>query len=45
MAKKKQEKLDALFFIETNTFLDFYRISRLSVSMKYLNESENRKTY
>ena len=35
---KKIEKLDALIFIDTNIFLDFYRIRRTDVSMKYLEE-------
>ena len=38
MAKKK--KLDALIFIDTNIFLDFYRIRKSNVSMKYLEEIE-----
>lgn len=33
---KKQEKLDALIFIDTNIFLDFYRIKRSDVSLDYL---------
>lgn len=33
---KKQEKLDALIFIDTNIFLDFYRIRRSDVSLDYL---------
>jgi predicted nucleic acid-binding protein len=40
MAKKKIEKLDALIFIDTNIFLDFYRIRKSNVSMKYLEEIE-----
>ena len=40
MAKKKQEKLDALIFIDTNIFLDFYRIRNSNVSMKYLEQIE-----
>lgn len=43
MAKKKIEKLDALIFIDTNIFLDFYRIRKSNVSMKYLNEIERHK--
>lgn len=35
---KKIEKIDALIFIDTNIFLDFYRIRRTDVSMKYLEE-------
>jgi len=40
MAKKKIEKLDALIFIDTNIFLDFYRIRKSNVSMKYLEQIE-----
>ena len=41
MAKKKKiETLDALIFIDTNIFLDFYRIRKSNVSMKYLEEIE-----
>lgn len=40
MAKKKIEKIDALIFIDTNIFLDFYRIRKSDVSMKYLEEIE-----
>ncbi len=43
MAKKKLEKLDALIFIDTNIFLDFYRIRKSNVSMKYLEEIEKHK--
>ena len=32
------EKLDALVFIDTNIYLDFYRIRKSNVSMKYLDE-------
>jgi len=35
---KKQDKLDALLFIDTNIFLDFYRIRNKDVSMNYLDE-------
>lgn len=35
---KKIEKIDALIFIDTNIFLDFYRIRRTDVSLKYLEE-------
>ena len=35
---KKVEKIDALIFIDTNIFLDFYRIRRTDISMKYLDE-------
>lgn len=40
MVKKKEEKLDALIFIDTNIFLDFYRIRKSNVSLKYLEEIE-----
>tara|TARA_B100000795_G_scaffold263954_1_gene243793 strand:+ start:50 stop:1003 length:954 start_codon:yes stop_codon:yes gene_type:complete len=43
MAKKKQEKLDALIFIDTNIYLDFYRIRNSNVSMKYLEQIEKHK--
>lgn len=33
-----EEKLDALIFIDTNIYLDFYRIRKSNVSMKYLDE-------
>ncbi|AZA78118.1 hypothetical protein EG347_11635 [Chryseobacterium sp. G0186] len=35
--KKKEKEFDTLIFIDTNIFLDFYRI-RNNVSIKYLNE-------
>ncbi|MHC1704982.1 MAG: PIN domain-containing protein [Tenuifilaceae bacterium] len=38
MANKKIEKLDALIFIDTNIFLDFYRIRNSNVSLKYLEQ-------
>jgi predicted nucleic acid-binding protein len=43
MAKKKGAKLDAYIFIDTNILLDFYRIRRTDVSMKYLEEIEKHK--
>lgn len=43
MANKKINKLDAYIFIDTNIFLDFYRIRRTDVSMKYLEEIEKHK--
>jgi predicted nucleic acid-binding protein len=43
MAKKKIEKLDALIFIDTNILLDFYRIRRTDVSLKYLELIEKHK--
>jgi hypothetical protein len=39
MAKKKvEENLDALIFIDTNIFLDFYRIQNANTSLKYIEE-------
>lgn len=35
--------MDALVFIDTNIFLDFYRIRKTNVSMKYLEEIEKHK--
>ncbi|MBF8962995.1 DUF4935 domain-containing protein [Pontibacter sp. FD36] len=35
---RKVEKLDAYIFIDTNIFLDFYRIRRTDISLKYLEE-------
>jgi hypothetical protein len=43
MKKTKNQKLNALIFIDTNIFLDFYRIKRSDVSMKYLQEIETHK--
>jgi len=43
MEKKKVEKLDAYIFIDTNILLDFYRIRRTDISMKYLEEIEKHK--
>jgi predicted nucleic acid-binding protein len=43
MAKKQEIKLDAFIFIDTNILLDFYRIRRTDVSMKYLEEIEKHK--
>jgi len=40
MAKNKTTKLDAYIFIDTNILLDFYRIRRTDISMKYLEEIE-----
>ncbi|WP_375242310.1 PIN domain-containing protein [Lacinutrix sp.] len=37
------EKLDALIFIDTNILLDFYRIRRTDVSLKYLELIEKHK--
>jgi len=41
--KKVVETLDALIFIDTNIFLDFYRIRKSNVSLKYLEKIENHK--
>lgn len=41
--KSEEEKLDAIIFIDTNIFLDFYRISSSDVSMKYLEQIEQHK--
>jgi predicted nucleic acid-binding protein len=43
MAKKKVTKLDAYIFIDTNILLDFYRIRRTDISLKYLEEIEKHK--
>jgi predicted nucleic acid-binding protein len=43
MKKEKPKNLDALIFIDTNIFLDFYRMRKSDVSMKYLKEIENHK--
>jgi PIN like domain len=40
---KKTEKLDALIFIDTNILLDFYRIRKSDISLKYLSEMEAHK--
>ena len=40
MKQNKEQKLDALIFIDTNIFLDFYRIRKSDVSLKYLEEIE-----
>lgn len=37
----KEEKLDALIFIDTNIMLDFYRIRKSDISMKYLEQIES----
>ncbi len=36
-------KTDALLFIDTNILLDFYRIRKTNISMKYLEEIEKHK--
>jgi len=40
---KKVDKLDALIFIDTNILLDFYRIRKSDISLKYLSEIEKHK--
>lgn len=40
---QKSEKIDALIFIDTNILLDFYRIRKSDISLKYLQEMENHK--
>lgn len=40
---KKNDKLDALIFIDTNIYLDFYRIRKSDISLKYLEEIESIK--
>lgn len=43
MGKKNTEHLNALVFIDTNILLDFYRIRKSNISMKYLEEIEKHK--
>jgi hypothetical protein len=43
MKKEKPKNLEAIIFIDTNIFLDFYRMRKSDVSMKYLREIENHK--
>lgn len=43
MAKKKKETLDALIFIDTNILLDFYRIRKSDISLKYLEQMVSHK--
>ncbi|MCZ8354699.1 MAG: PIN domain-containing protein [Cyclobacteriaceae bacterium] len=38
---KKKDKLDALIFIDTNIYLDFYRIRKSDISLKYLEKIES----
>jgi hypothetical protein len=40
---KAATKLDALIFIDTNILLDFYRIRKSDISLKYLHEIETHK--
>jgi predicted nucleic acid-binding protein len=40
---KKVEKFNALIFIDTNILLDFYRIRKSDISLKYLSEMEAHK--
>lgn len=39
----KNESIDALIFIDTNIYLDFYRIRRSNISMKYVEKIESHK--
>lgn len=41
--KVQSGKLDALIFIDTNILLDFYRIRKSEISLKYLAEIETHK--
>ncbi len=43
MTEKTNTKTDALLFIDTNILLDFYRIRKTNISMKYLEEIEKHK--
>jgi predicted nucleic acid-binding protein len=43
MTEKINTKMDALLFIDTNILLDFYRIRKTNISMKYLEEIEKHK--
>jgi predicted nucleic acid-binding protein len=43
MTEKTNTKMDALLFIDTNILLDFYRIRKTNISMKYLEEIEKHK--
>lgn len=40
---KARNRLDALIFIDTNILLDFYRIRKSDISLKYLEEIERHK--
>jgi PIN domain len=37
---KKTSEMDALLFVDTNILLDFYRIQKSDISMKYLEQLE-----
>jgi PIN domain len=41
---KKTESIQALIFIDTNILLDFYRIRKSDISLKYLEEMEKHKS-
>jgi len=43
MAKKPSPKKEALLFIDTNIFLDFYRFRNTEVSIKFLDEIKKHK--
>lgn len=40
---KPDDTLDALLFVDTNVLLDFYRIRKSDISLKYLEQLEARK--
>lgn len=40
---KPKEKFEALIFLDTNILLDFYRIRKSDISLKYLEEIKNHK--
>jgi len=41
---KRIDKIEALIFIDTNILLDFYRIRKSDISLKYLEEMEKHKS-
>ena len=41
--RKKKSTVDALLFVDTNILLDFYRIRRSDISIRYLEQLENCK--
>lgn len=43
MATKKSDEIDALIFIDTNILLDFYRIRKSNISLKYIEEIDKHK--
>jgi hypothetical protein len=40
VARKKKDEMDALLFIDTNIFLDFYRDRKSDIGMKFLKQIE-----